>query len=51
METLKLGIGDTIAFSEASCEIIPQIGDNLTKIGNIELLAIARYAMVLQNKS
>ena len=36
METLKLGIGDTITVYKANM-IIPQIGDNLTKSGNIEL--------------
>ena len=36
METLKLGIGDTITVYNANM-IIPQIGDNLTKSGNIEL--------------
>ena len=36
METLKLGIGDTITVYKANM-IIPQIGDNLTKRGNIEL--------------
>ena len=36
METLKLGIGDTIIVYKANM-IIPQIGDNLTKSGNIEL--------------
>ncbi|WP_456152937.1 NAD-dependent DNA ligase LigA [Mogibacterium sp.] len=35
METLKLGIGDTITVYKANM-IIPQIGDNLTKSGNIE---------------
>ena len=35
-ETLKLGIGDTITVYKANM-IIPQIGDNLTKSGNIEL--------------
>lgn len=36
METLKLGIGDTITVYKANM-IIPQIGDNLTKSGNIEI--------------
>lgn len=36
METLKLGIGDTITVYKANM-IMPQIGDNLTKSGNIEL--------------
>ena len=36
METLMLGIGDTITVYKANM-IIPQIGDNLTKSGNIEL--------------
>jgi len=36
METLKLGIGDTITVYKANM-IIPQIGDTLTKSGNIEL--------------
>ena len=36
METLKLGIGDAITVYKANM-IIPQIGDNLTKSGNIEL--------------
>ena len=36
METLKLGIGDTITVYKANM-IIPQIGDNLTKSGKIEL--------------
>lgn len=36
METLKLGIGDTITVYKANM-IIPQIGDNITKSGNIEL--------------
>lgn len=36
METLQLGIGDTITVYKANM-IIPQIGDNLTKSGNIEL--------------
>ena len=36
METLKLGIGDTITVYKANM-IIPQIGDNLSKSGNIEL--------------
>lgn len=36
VETLKLGIGDTITVYKANM-IIPQIGDNLTKSGNIEL--------------
>ncbi len=36
MENLKLGIGDTITVYKANM-IIPQIGDNLTKSGNIEL--------------
>ena len=36
METMKLGIGDTITVYKANM-IIPQIGDNLTKSGNIEL--------------
>ena len=36
MKTLKLGIGDTITVYKANM-IIPQIGDNLTKSGNIEL--------------
>lgn len=36
METLKLGIGDSITVYKANM-IIPQIGDNLTKSGNIEL--------------
>ncbi len=45
-----MGIGDTITVYKANM-IIPQIGDNLTKSGNIELLAIARYAMVPQETS
>ncbi len=36
METLKLGIGDTITVYKANM-IIPQIGDNLTCSGNIEI--------------
>lgn len=36
METLKLGIGDTITVYKANM-IIPQISDNLTRSGNIEL--------------
>ena len=36
METLKLGIGDTITVYKANMRI-PQLGDNLTKSGNIEL--------------
>lgn len=35
MESLKLGIGDTITVYKANM-IIPQIGDNLTRSGNIE---------------
>ena len=36
MESLKLGIGDTITVYKANM-IIPQIGDNLTRSGNIKL--------------
>lgn len=36
MESLKLGIGDTITVYKANM-IIPQIGDNLTCSGNIEI--------------
>ena len=35
LESLKLGIGDTITVYKANM-IIPQIGDNLTRSGNIE---------------
>ncbi len=35
METLKLGIGDTITVYKNEYDS-PQIGDNLTKSGNIE---------------